>query len=176
MDPEAAARAATATARDELHFAGHGGEVPEDALDLVTAFARGAPLAPVARLRTQRRRWSLRDSDGEELAELVDDRVSVLRSGRVVERFRELEIEGRTLDRAGLERIAEVLQRAGASTPQPVPKVMRALGTAGARAAGCRRADSAPRSGPRGLRDPDGDGPGPSSGSSSTIRAPVSAR
>jgi CHAD domain-containing protein len=82
----------------------------------------------VARLRTRRRRWSLRASDGRELAELVDDRVAVIKQGRVVERFRELELESRSLDRPALERIGAVLQAAGASAPRPVPKVVRALG------------------------------------------------
>jgi inorganic triphosphatase YgiF len=117
-----------ATSRDELHFAGPAGKVPRAASDLVTAFARSAPLEPVARLRTLRRRWCLRGADGAELAELVDDRVSITKEGRVVERFRELELEARTLDRLALERIASSLQEAGASPPRPVPKIVRALG------------------------------------------------
>ena len=117
-----------AATREELHFDGSERRVPEEVLDLVTAFARGAAVAPVARLRTKRRRWSLRDAHGGEVAELVDDRVSVLRGGRVADRFRELEIESRTMNRAGIEGIARVLQRAGASEPKTVPKVMRALG------------------------------------------------
>ena len=135
-------------AREELHFAGHERRVPDDALDLVTAFSRGAPLAPVARLRTKRRRWSLRDTDGAEVAELVDDRVSVLRSGRVTDRFRELEIESRTFDRAEIEQIAEVLQRAGASKPKPVPKLMRALGPRALEPPDFIVHDKLPRSGP----------------------------
>src|SRR4051794_11642122 len=116
------------TAREELHFDGPGRSIPESALELVTAFARSAPLAPVARLRTRRRRWSLRGRTGEELAELVDDRVSVLQEGRVVERFREIEIEGRTMDRPALERIARVLAEDGATAVPGVPKLVRALG------------------------------------------------
>jgi CHAD domain-containing protein len=114
--------------RDELHFDGADGKVPAPAKDLVTALTRSAPLGPVARLRTLRRRWCLRASDGSELAELVDDRVSVIKEGRVVERFRELELESHGVDRPTLERIASVLQEAGASAPLPVPKVVRALG------------------------------------------------
>jgi CHAD domain-containing protein len=114
--------------RDELRFDGPAGRVPAGARDLVTPFVRSAQLEPVARLRTRRRRWCLRSSDGRELAELVDDRVAVIKQGRIVERFRELELESRALDRAALERIAAVLQAAGASAPRPVPKVVRALG------------------------------------------------
>src|SRR4051794_29104677 len=116
------------TARDELHFDGPGRAIPEGALELVTAFARSASLAPVARLRTRRRRWSLRGRTGEELAELVDDRVSVVDEGRVVERFREIEIEGRSMDREALERIARVLAEDGATSMPGVPKLVRALG------------------------------------------------
>jgi CHAD domain-containing protein len=116
------------TARHELHFDGPGRTIPEGALDLVTAFARSAPLSAVARLRTLRRRWSLRGRTGEDLAELVDDRVSVLREGRVVERFREIEIEGRAMDRPGLQRIANVLAEDGATSAAAVPKLVRALG------------------------------------------------
>jgi CHAD domain-containing protein len=117
-----------ASDRDELHFDGAARVVPKGASDLISAFVRSAPVAPVARLRTRRRRWSLRGPDGEELAELVDDRVSVLQRGRVVERFREIEIEGRGLDRAGLERIASVLSENGAAEVASVPKLVRALG------------------------------------------------
>src|SRR5438477_12840769 len=66
------------TSRAELEFQGPGNMVPDGAEDLVAAFVRAAALTPVARLRTRRRRWSLRDRDGREIAELVDDRVSVL--------------------------------------------------------------------------------------------------
>jgi CHAD domain-containing protein len=116
------------TVRNELHFDAPGRTIPEDALELVTAFVRSAPMVPVARLRTRRRRWSLRGRTGEELAELVDDRVSVLQEGRVVERFREIEIEGRSMDRPALERIARVLAEDGATSIPGVPKLVRALG------------------------------------------------
>ena len=69
----------------------------------------------MARLRTQRRRWLLRDADGGELAELVDDHVSVMERNRVAARFRELEIEGRGVGRRALERIAGVLTSNGAA-------------------------------------------------------------
>jgi CHAD domain-containing protein len=118
----------TAGGRDEIEVEGPGGSVPERVVELVTAFTRSSPLIPIARLRTRRRRWSLRGTQGEELAELVDDRVSVHRRGRSVERFREVEIEGRALDRTGLERLAGVLARDGAKRAEQVPKLVRALG------------------------------------------------
>src|SRR3954452_23450203 len=124
--PEKSAR--DSSSRDELEFEGPGTAIPDEAEDLVAAFVRNAALTPVARLRTRRRRWSLHDPDGKEVAELVDDRVSVLQRGRVVERFRELEIEGRGLDREGVERIANVLTENGAAAAPQVPKLVRALG------------------------------------------------
>jgi CHAD domain-containing protein len=45
-----------------------------------------------------------------------------------VNRFRELEVEARALDRPGLERIATALLQDGASALAPVPKVVRVLG------------------------------------------------
>src|SRR4051794_11758328 len=116
------------SSRDEIEFAGPGGDVPDEADELIGAFVRNAVMTPVARLRPRRRRWSLRGRDGHELAELVDDRVSVLQRGRVTERFRELEIEGRGIDREGLERIARVLTENGAASAPQIPKLVRALG------------------------------------------------
>ena len=116
------------TSRDELSFDGPPTMVPDGAEELLTAFVRSAALTPVARLRTRRRRWSLRDRQGAEVAELVDDRVSVLSRGRVVQRFREVEIEGKGLDRDGLERIAGLLKEDGAAEAAQIPKLVRALG------------------------------------------------
>ena len=115
--------------RDEVTFGGAGRTVPPAASDLVKALVRSSTLTPVARLRTRRRRWRLNDADGNELAELVDDRVSVLQHGRVTERFREIEIEGRGIDRERLERIAGIVAGDGVERTDQVPKVVRALGS-----------------------------------------------
>ena len=117
-----------ADGRDEVSFPGAGRTVPPAAADLVTAFVRSASLTPVARLRTRRRRWRLQGPDGAELAEMVDDRVSVLQRGRVADRFREIEIEGRGIDRDALERIAGIVARHGVAPAEQIPKLVRALG------------------------------------------------
>jgi CHAD domain-containing protein len=117
-----------ATERDEYLFPGGPAEVPGDALDLVTALVRTAPIQPVATLVTRRRRWNLCGAEGRPLAELFDDEVSVLDGGRVVSRFRELELESRGPDLAALRPIAVRLRRAGAVLAEPLPKAMRALG------------------------------------------------
>ena len=117
-----------AEGRDELNFEGNAGTIPLVVADLVTAFVRTSALMPVARLRTRRRRWALSGEDGDEIAELVDDRVSILQRGRVADRFREVEIEGRGIGKAALERIAGVIARDGIEPADQVPKLVRALG------------------------------------------------
>src|SRR5207247_343403 len=115
--------------RDEVVIGqANGNNVPDEARRLTTAFARGAELRRVARLRTRRRRWSLRELGGRELAELVDDRVSVLDGRRGTPRFHELEIEARSSDLAGLRRIETALGQMGFAPTSPSPKVFRALG------------------------------------------------
>jgi inorganic triphosphatase YgiF len=101
--------------------------VPKAALDLVRAFARFRDLEPVVRLARGGAGGSCA-TGGDELAELVDDRVAVIEQGRVVERFRELEIEGRGIEREALERLAGVLEQSGASRALQVAKPVRALG------------------------------------------------
>jgi CHAD domain-containing protein len=117
-----------AEGRDEVSFGEGGRTVPPAAADLVKAFVRSSSLAPVARLRTRRRRWRLHGAGGAEIAELVDDRVSVLHRGRVADRFREVEIEGRGIDREALERIAGIVARDGVAPAEQIPKLVRALG------------------------------------------------
>jgi CHAD domain-containing protein len=112
----------------ELSFPGGPADIPSAARDLVSAWARRGHLAPAAALSTRRRRWLLVAADGSELAELVQDDVSVLDGDRVIGRFRELELEGRGADRDRLQPIMLALQRAGATHSEPVPKSVRALG------------------------------------------------
>ena len=76
---------------DEHRFEGEAGQPPPAAVDLVRALVRTARVAPVARLRTRRRRVELRDSSDKTLGEVFDDEVTVLASGRVAARFRELD-------------------------------------------------------------------------------------
>jgi CHAD domain-containing protein len=114
--------------RDELTFPGEPGAIPVAALDLVTALSRACALEPVATLRTRRRRWLLCGGAERELAELVDDEVTVLDGEEVRARFRELELESRGPDLDQLIPIAERLQLAGAVLAEPVPKVVRAMG------------------------------------------------
>ena len=113
--------------RDEISFDGPQREAPPEARSLVTAFARFEPLVAVATLRTRRRGLRLLGEDGP-LAEIDDDEVSVIEGRRVVSRFRELEVEALAED-LDLEALATQLRRAGATDAEPIPKVVRALGS-----------------------------------------------
>ena len=116
------------TAHEERHLSSSPGRVPEPARDLVTAYVRSAPLSAVASVRTRRHRWALRDDDGTELCEVVDDEVTVVEGSKIVSRFREIEIEARTFGRSELQTVADALMDAGAMAAEPIPKAVRALG------------------------------------------------
>lgn len=122
---------------------GRAGAVPTELLDLVQAVVRTEPLHPVATLKTRRRVLTVLSvlpastADGQQLVEVVDDRVNATRQtaqdgSGPVEVWRELEAE--ILDGGDpqlLAAVAEVLQRAGA-TPSAAPsKLARALGPIG---------------------------------------------
>lgn len=118
--------------RHEISRPGAAGAPPEDLVWLVAALTRGAPLAPVAVLRTRRQRVDLCDDAGVRLAEVADDTVAVLAGDRVARTFREIEVE-----RAGgppelLSAVEEPLLAAGARPGGFTPKHVRALGAAAA--------------------------------------------
>lgn len=115
--------------RDEIDVSAPEGEVPARLALIVAAHIRTAPLRPVARLSTVRRRTVVEGPDGIPLAEIDDDEVSVMDGGRVAGRFREIEVEiapdaSDDVARAVVERLC----RAGAEESDPIPKVARALG------------------------------------------------
>jgi inorganic triphosphatase YgiF len=112
--------------RSELEFAGEPDQPPAEARNLLFAFLTDGPLGPTAEIRTKRRRWSLANESGEKLAELVDDRVSIVDGEKVKGRFREIEIEAENIDRKGLERIATRMRKAGAK-PEQRSKANRAM-------------------------------------------------
>ncbi|HXN08768.1 MAG TPA: CYTH and CHAD domain-containing protein [Candidatus Acidoferrales bacterium] len=138
-----------AVKRVEYNFPDEGTKPPAQALDLVTAFLRGKPVTPVARLRTIRKSLRLHGTAGEEIAEVVDDDVRVMRDGHVADRFRELEVE--LLEGASGSVLADLtkwLQDAGAGSFDQTSKAVRALGTAAALppelVVPCSTADSTP--------------------------------
>lgn len=125
---------ADASSRDELQLpldgAHSGTHLPPWALvSTVLGITRGAPLAPVATLRNERRPTLLLDAAGEPIAEITDDKVTVLRAGKITERFREIEVEaaaGRSVDDLGP--IVDALVAAGATMSNFSSKAARALG------------------------------------------------
>lgn len=126
---EAGVPDASTGVRDELHASGDDTDVPAELRGLVTAYVRTAVLGPVATLITQRTVRMLRDEAGEPLAELTDDLVSVLSSGHVAGRFREIEVEASGEGAATtLAAVGEQLRAHGAVSGEFVPKVVRALG------------------------------------------------
>jgi CHAD domain-containing protein len=117
--------------RREIRVDGPADQVPGQAADLVLASTRARVLEPVARLATVRRPVEIRDRNGQLLAEVVDDTVSVSHGRRPAGRFREVEIElhapgrnGRRLLDAATSRLIGV----GCTAEPPIPKLVRALG------------------------------------------------
>ena len=122
-----------ALVRDELAIAGplDAKQPPEEALDLVRALTRGAPVEPVAELHTTRRRVRLRTGDARDVGEVVDDRVDVHAPGskEVTESFREIEVElPEEATKAHRSVVLARLRGAGAGQADPTPKIVRALG------------------------------------------------
>jgi len=119
----------TVLTRMELNVAGAPGEPPAEALDLVHAITRREPLRLTARLNTVRQRCVVLDAHDDQLAEIVDDEVSVLDGARLTARFREIEVE---FTDAATPRIVDDLrarfEAAGAGPADLVPKIVRALG------------------------------------------------
>lgn len=114
------------TLRGEVNFPGESPYPPNEVRELVTGVLNGSKLEPVAELKTKRRRWLLRNEAGTDLAELVDDRVSILEGWLIKGTFREIEIEARNIGAEELTQIGEVIQKAGAR-PEQRSKASRAL-------------------------------------------------
>ncbi|HZU61458.1 MAG TPA: CYTH and CHAD domain-containing protein [Solirubrobacteraceae bacterium] len=115
--------------RREISVAAGPASMPTVLEDLVRGWALGAPLAPVARLRTLRNRTTLRKPDGQAVAVVDDDEVSIIQRSRVAARFRELELE--LLDGASpklMDRLSKRVRSAGAQPVEQIPKLVRALG------------------------------------------------
>ena len=118
-----------ALVRREVTFEGSPGAVPVEALSMVRAYVRREPLTPVAHLRTRRAGLVLSDVEGQPVAHVVDDEVSVLRGSRVASRFREVEVAvGGRAAPGLLDTLLSRLHDAGAGPADPTPKLVRAVG------------------------------------------------
>ena len=125
---------ADGSARDELQLplaAGQVGAVPGPFVEVVAPLLREQPLRPVVTLSTERTAHVVADAEGRDLVEVVDDTVSVLRDGRTVSVFRELEIEALDAEDPAaldaLDAIVTALTALGA-TPSSTSKAAAALG------------------------------------------------
>jgi CHAD domain-containing protein len=114
--------------RTEFSIHAPAGTIPADLRGLITAHVRQAALAEVVELATYRHVWKLFDGTGAEVAELVDDLVSVVSDRKVLARFRELEIERRGIDERALEELVRRLEDAGAIRGVFQSKLVHALG------------------------------------------------
>ena len=108
---------------------GDSDEPPPAATALILSIVRSAPLQLIARINTVRHRIVVRDADGAEVAEIDDDEVSVIDGVRLAARFREIELElAEGTDDQIAAALTRKLQAAGAGRPDPVPKIVRAVG------------------------------------------------
>jgi CHAD domain-containing protein len=122
-------RSDVALVRREVHVDGPAGDPPPEAVDLVHALTRGAPLELVANVDTMRRGWVLHHERGDHVADAVDDAVTVHGGTSHRTEFRELEVEfASEVPSQLVRRIAGSLRDAGAGSPHHVSKIVRALG------------------------------------------------
>jgi CHAD domain-containing protein len=112
--------------RLELELPGGPAGPPAAMLDLLTPYLRGAPLEPVAKLRTRRGGMRVQELDGA-VADVTVDAVSVLDGRRTLRAFQELEVELVSGDGKALGRIGKVLRAAGATAGDTRPKLFQAL-------------------------------------------------
>jgi CHAD domain-containing protein len=112
--------------RPEIVFEGNGGSPPAAAVELVRGFVRTGELHESVRMTTLRRRTELHDTDGQLIAGVVDDAVSVHNGSAAA--FRELEVEiGEEMTPSLLDALVERLRQAGAGSPDQTAKYIRAL-------------------------------------------------
>lgn len=109
---------------------GDGCEVPESLKDVVLAIVRNRPLAPVARISTDRTVDRLYDGDGAAVAEFSDDKVTASAGDGDEQQWREWELELAEDSSAGpdvLDRLANRLLDAGAVPAGHGSKLARVL-------------------------------------------------
>lgn len=106
------------------------GDLPEELADLARPFRRGAPIGPVAALSCERREFALRDGQGESLARLRDDKVTVRRGGLTTARYREVTMtpEGPGLTGEQTRWLSRGLSSMGATPVPAFPELVSRLG------------------------------------------------
>ena len=120
--------------RTEVSWTGGRDHVPEDTRRLVSGLVRREPLRQLVELEAVRLRLALHDDANGVIAELDDDRVAVSGGPRDGQRFRQVELELRSVDDTVHTGIMQRLEKAGAASCD-APKLARALGTFGSSSA-----------------------------------------
>src|SRR5690348_4798045 len=118
-----------AGARTEIRLPVDGMKPPRELLQLTHGVRRGAPLRPVAVVRTRRDVHVITDRDGTALAEVAVDDVSASTLGpsTTISHWHEVEIELKDGDEALLRKAAKWLEKAGATPSASSSKLARAL-------------------------------------------------
>lgn len=116
--------------RRELEIAGGPGHPPPVLQELLAAQLRGKTMVPLVTMRTWRSGVRVHGADGA-IADVVVDVVAVLKEGRVVRRFRELEIEWLSGDKALETYLERTLRKAGAGDHDGRSKLYQALERSG---------------------------------------------
>jgi CHAD domain-containing protein len=113
--------------RTELEQRGGPAGPPAEYRRLLVAHLRHGPLEQVATLRTRRTGVRVVESD-RALADVVVDDVDVMDASRTTGHFSEIEVGLVEGDNADLDRLAQTLRQAGATTSSGVPMLLRVLG------------------------------------------------
>jgi CHAD domain-containing protein len=115
--------------RLEIEVDGPPGQPPDRLTSAVRGALRGADLAEVAHLQTNRTVVAIRDPADRPLGTLTDDVVSAFDGDEVGWRFREIEVEAAAgAPGSVIDTVVDVLRAAGAGEPDNIPKLARALG------------------------------------------------
>jgi CHAD domain-containing protein len=116
-------------ARTEIRLPPEGAKVPRELLQLTHGVRRGAPLTPIAVVRTRRDLNVLVDATGEPIAEIAVDhvRASTLGETTTLSEWREVEVELKNGDEALLRKASKWLLKTGATVSTASSKLARAL-------------------------------------------------
>jgi len=122
--------AGTPDTRTEVHvpLGTRTGKPPARLREEVAAVVRGRPLAPVARLRTKRRRVLLLGADGDTLAEIAYDEVAATVPDGTDSSWAEVEVELDAGELSLLDAVEKRFSAAGLSRSAVPSKLVRALG------------------------------------------------
>lgn len=105
------------------------GDLPEEFHRLLRPFIRHGVLGPIAGIAVESDEWALRDEDGEPVAEVRDQLVTIRRSGLTTARFREITITAsQTLTPAQIEFLLEAGRAVNATQVDEFPSLQQRLG------------------------------------------------